>query len=221
MQTPAVDPTTDTPHLRQRLLEIFDDQALTQFCYDRDDFKPVLSSFGAGHSMGEKVQRLLEFSDRRGLRATLVYEVNTMLETQPSTPPGPSQPASAANGSLSWRRTWLIGAVALLLGILGNLLAAWLQKDVLQDSFTPLRIGLIAGLAVLGLLVGAWLERPRAAANNSQPHMTTIHNVTAGAGGEVGVEAPADSSLSVDDVHASLGGKVKIKLGDAGHKDAT
>lgn len=220
MQTPAIDPTTDTPHVRQRLLEIFDDQALTQFCYDHDDFKPALSNFGTGQGIGQKVQALIEFADRRGLRTSLIREVNTMLETPPGAPRRPTQPAPAANGAPSWRRTWLIGAVALLLGIVGNLLAAWLQKDVLQDSFTPSRIGLITGLAVLGLLAGAWLERSRPANQSDDRHKTEIHDVSAHTGGEVGVEAPADSSLSVDDVRASLGGKVKIKINNANPKDA-
>ncbi|MFZ2615495.1 MAG: hypothetical protein WA077_05865 [Anaerolineae bacterium] len=220
MQTSAIDPTTDTPHLRQRLLEIFDDQALTQFCYDRAEFKPVLSSFGTGQGIGQKVQALIEFSDRRHLRDTLIREVNTMPENPSAAAPRPPLPNDTAPEGLSWRQAWLIGAVALLIGILGNLLAAWVQRDLLQDSFTPLRIGLIVGLAALGLLAGAWLERPRPAAEGTARHNTDIHDVSAHSGGEVGVEAPANADLRVDDVHAGLGGRVKIKINNPTHKDA-
>lgn len=218
--TAIIDPTTDTPGLRQRLLEIFDEQALIQFCYDRAEFRPALSAFGAGQGIGQKVQHLLEFSDRRHLRDALVREVNAMLANPSAAAPRPPRPDAAAPEGLSWRRAWLIGLVALGVGILGNLLASWVQKDVLQDSFTPLRIGLIIGLAVLGLLAGVWLERSQSASQNTHRHRTDIHDVSAGAGGQVGIEAPANADLRVDDVHASLRGKVKIKINGANDKDA-
>lgn len=218
MNTSPIDATTRSAALRQRLLETFDDQSLVQFCYDHAEFKPALSLFGSGQGLGEKVQRLLEFSDRRGLRDQLISEVNNQLAKPP--PPAP-QPGSTAGGYGSWPRAWLIGLVALLIGILGNLLAAWVQKAVLQDSFTPLRVGVILGLALLALLVSAWLERPRPNSGGSAAHATTIHDVTARVGAEVGVEAPSGANLAIDDVHASVGSKVKIKISANRSEDAS
>jgi cadmium resistance protein CadD (predicted permease) len=41
---------------------------------------------------------------------------------------------------------WVGGFVGFLLGVGGNLLATWIQQDLLKNSFTPLRIGLITHL---------------------------------------------------------------------------
>ncbi len=47
-----------------------------------------------------------------------------------------------------------IGAIAgFFLGICGNLVASWIQQDVLSDSFTPLRIGLIVVCSIIGIFV--------------------------------------------------------------------
>lgn len=43
-------------------------------------------------------------------------------------------------------------------GILGNLLAAWIQQEAWGDAFTPLRLALTLGGGVLVLLLLAWLD---------------------------------------------------------------
>ncbi len=50
------------------------------------------------------------------------------------------------------------GAVGLVLGVLGNLIAGWIQKDILRNSFTPLGMILIVALTIIGIVVGAWLQ---------------------------------------------------------------
>jgi uncharacterized membrane protein YeaQ/YmgE (transglycosylase-associated protein family) len=45
------------------------------------------------------------------------------------------------------------GIVGFLLGIVGNLLATWIQQDLLQNSFTPVRISLIILCSIFGIFV--------------------------------------------------------------------
>lgn len=48
---------------------------------------------------------------------------------------------------------WIGGIAGFLLGICGNLVAAWIQQDVLNNSFTPLRIGLIILCSLIGIVI--------------------------------------------------------------------
>jgi uncharacterized membrane protein YeaQ/YmgE (transglycosylase-associated protein family) len=48
---------------------------------------------------------------------------------------------------------WIGGVAGFLLGVCGNLLATWIQQDLLANSFTPLRISLIILCSILGTLV--------------------------------------------------------------------
>jgi hypothetical protein len=50
------------------------------------------------------------------------------------------------------------GTVSFILGILGNLLAAWVQQRILGNDFTGPWLILIELLTLTGLLFGAWLE---------------------------------------------------------------
>lgn len=57
------------------------------------------------------------------------------------------------------KRYILIGAVVgFFLGICGNLIAAWIQQDVISNSFSPLRIGIIVLCSFVGAFVIATLE---------------------------------------------------------------
>lgn len=49
--------------------------------------------------------------------------------------------------------------VGFFLGISGNLIAAWIQQDILQDSFTPLKITIIFLLTIIGIVIGASLDK--------------------------------------------------------------
>jgi hypothetical protein len=55
-----------------------------------------------------------------------------------------------------------------MVGVLGNLVAAWIQQDLLKNSFTPARIGIILGLTLLGIIIGAWWTRRQAATQTTQ-----------------------------------------------------
>lgn len=48
---------------------------------------------------------------------------------------------------------WIGGVAGFLLGICGNLLASWIQQDILENSFTPIRISLIILSAILGGII--------------------------------------------------------------------
>lgn len=46
------------------------------------------------------------------------------------------------------------GFVGLALGILGNLIASWLEHDILKDEFLPWNLVAIIGLTLIGILLG-------------------------------------------------------------------
>jgi hypothetical protein len=50
------------------------------------------------------------------------------------------------------------GVIGFLLGICGNLVATWIQVDVIKNSFSPLRIGLIILCSLTGIFIMANLE---------------------------------------------------------------
>src|SRR5205823_5481104 len=58
----------------------------------------------------------------------------------------------------------IYGVVGLFIGaavdLLINLLAAGIQHRFILDQFNAEALGILAGLAVLGLLIGYWLGRP-------------------------------------------------------------
>ena len=50
------------------------------------------------------------------------------------------------------------GLLGFGLGVLGNLIAAWIQQDVIQNSFNPLSIVIIIALTISGVVIGAQLQ---------------------------------------------------------------
>lgn len=57
------------------------------------------------------------------------------------------------------KRALLGGVVAFLLGLVGSLVAAWIQKAWLQDTFSPLTVAALVALSVIGIILGARLDR--------------------------------------------------------------
>jgi uncharacterized membrane protein YeaQ/YmgE (transglycosylase-associated protein family) len=53
---------------------------------------------------------------------------------------------------------WIGAAAGLIVGICGNLLAAWIQEDLLKNAFGPIQIGLIVLCGVIGIFIVVWLE---------------------------------------------------------------
>jgi len=53
------------------------------------------------------------------------------------------------------------GVLAFVLGVLGNLTAAWIQEEVIEDAFTTNRLLIILTLTVAGILGAAWIESRR------------------------------------------------------------
>jgi len=59
-------------------------------------------------------------------------------------------------GKLTKRLVWLL--LAFVVGLAGNLIAAWIQNDVLQNLFTPRRLAVTGLLVILVLILLAWKE---------------------------------------------------------------
>ncbi len=65
---------------------------------------------------------------------------------------------------------YLIGAITgFILSILGNLLATWIQQELLQNIFTPTSIVFIISCTILGIIIGARLENQRSVPSSSLP----------------------------------------------------
>lgn len=53
---------------------------------------------------------------------------------------------------------WIGGLVGFFIGIGGNLISAWIQQDLLKNSFTPLRIFAIILCSFAGILIMKIIE---------------------------------------------------------------
>ena len=66
--------------IRKLLTDAFSDEELEQFCYDNAEFGPVAEQFSTGMSKTQKIQRLIEFCQRKVLMERLLTLVK---EEQP------------------------------------------------------------------------------------------------------------------------------------------
>jgi hypothetical protein len=71
-------------HLREILTSTFSDEELSHFCYDH--FRAVYEQFADGMSKTSKVQRLIEYCERRGAAAHLLMLVQSSATGLPSGP---------------------------------------------------------------------------------------------------------------------------------------
>jgi len=63
---------------------------------------------------------------------------------------------------LPLRTAMILGSVlGFLVGVLGNLVAGWIQQDLLGNAFTLPWIAVVLLLTTAGLGAGAWLQRPQ------------------------------------------------------------
>ncbi len=79
-------------------------------------------------------------------------------------------------------RGYVVGAlVGFMLGILGNIVAAWVQKDVLKDLFTVERLVFILLLTVCGLAISALIEQrsnsPASTSRTSRTHTNDLSSI--------------------------------------------
>ena len=78
-------------------------------------------------------------------------------------------------------RSIAFAIIGFLLGVLGNLFAAWIQQSVLQDSFTPSSVTLIISLTIIGIVAGTYIDRnkPKAPLLTKQINSRIIYWVIA------------------------------------------
>lgn len=60
--------------------------------------------------------------------------------------------------SKSYTISMLSGLLFFILGVLGNLVAAWYQEKAISEQFTTNHIVIIVLLAILGMIAAAWVE---------------------------------------------------------------
>jgi len=124
--------------------------------------RPVLPIFLA--ALRDRYQEGDALRDELGALAEAVQSTLVVASDLPPTKRGQAdvvgKQTSDQNGQTGQYLVILAGAlVGLLTGVLGNLLAAWIQQDVLYNSFTLINIISIIVLTAVGLVVGVLLQR--------------------------------------------------------------
>jgi uncharacterized membrane protein YfcA len=76
----------------------------------------------------------------------------------PNASPESSDVPNSPKKGLRFKRIFAMGVVTFILGVLGNLVAAWLQENVLSNAFTPLRVFVILLVTLTGVLLTAVLD---------------------------------------------------------------
>jgi hypothetical protein len=90
-----------------------------------------------------------------GLNVLEVPEIHPGSDTPPQ-----DQPSSSRRDSNEQNLVVLASAVlGFLTGVLGNLLAGWIQQDILRNTFTATSIVSIVLLTIAGLVAGVVLRR--------------------------------------------------------------
>ncbi|MGD8626024.1 MAG: hypothetical protein PVJ34_15915 [Anaerolineae bacterium] len=74
--------TVQSAVIRNLILDSFTAQELKEFCQDRPVFRPALRKFGPKSTMEERVDALLEFSEKRVLIQTLLSEIQSVNPRQ-------------------------------------------------------------------------------------------------------------------------------------------
>jgi hypothetical protein len=74
-------------------------------------------------------------------------------------PPSHSVQPGHAQSAINWSWPFLVSGLNFLAGVLGNLLAAWIQQDVLGNVFTFPRIAAISFLTMVVLVTGVLMQR--------------------------------------------------------------
>ena len=100
-------PAYDLKTVRRLLTAAFGDEELNQFCLENSEFRPVYEQFSAGMSKTQKIQRLIEYCERKVLMKRLLALVkeehadqyaefeNELAEAGQKAPPASSLPPSA------------------------------------------------------------------------------------------------------------------------------
>ena len=65
-------PAYDLKTVRRLLTAAFGDEELNQFCLENSEFRPVYEQFSAGMSKTQKIQRLIEYCERKVLMKRLL-----------------------------------------------------------------------------------------------------------------------------------------------------
>jgi hypothetical protein len=65
-------PAYDLKTVRKLLTAAFGDEELNQFCLENPEFRPVYEQFSAGMSKTQKIQRLIDYSERKVLMKRLL-----------------------------------------------------------------------------------------------------------------------------------------------------
>lgn len=69
----------------------------------------------------------------------------------------------------SYRFIFIGGLLGFVLGVLGNLLAAWFEGVILGNAFTTGRVAAIIAIAIGGLIIAAWWDWRHSTSNVASP----------------------------------------------------
>jgi hypothetical protein len=175
--------------LRAFIVKHFDREELRTLCYDLGVDFDSLGGEGKAAKARELVAYMVRHSRLEELVAAVSQRRKTAWETQGldellaqpsgSTPgttgqiqsgtqiehaerersTGATDEAQESRATLASASPLISGLIGFLVGVLGNLIAAWIQQDLLANAFTLPRIALIVFLAAVGLGAGVWIQR--------------------------------------------------------------
>lgn len=98
-------------------------------------------------------------SDREAEMTRLVKSLRSLVESgTPLKLPG-KPPSNQLDRPVPYFLAFASAVVGFAVGVLGNLVAAWIQEDILHGTFTPTGIAATVVLTVIGLVMGVWLQR--------------------------------------------------------------
>lgn len=143
----------DTVTMRDRLNTMLDGADLDALCLDH--FSSIYSKFSPGMRKDEKTTLLLDYCRRNPdqwnrLESLIQSDVQTRQQHRPSI---------SSQSHTNYGLLLVGGVVGFVMGVLGNLVAAWIQHELLQDVFTPERVVIILGLTIVGLLLAFLIDK--------------------------------------------------------------
>ena len=132
-----------------------------------------------GQTKSSRIRSLLTLLETRGRLNELTAwiqthrpDINLDAPLPPTSHPQTTPPPAPSPSRL---RHYLLGGIlGFITGILGNLIAAWIQTDWMNNQFTTWGITILLILTIIGITIAAFLERGSTATGHSdQPTATS------------------------------------------------
>jgi len=113
---------------------------------------------GSGGLIEITVVAIKIVKDRRQLQPEISTD-DALASAEGAQPAFPSDSSRQPRSVVNWSWPLVASGLSFLVGVSGNLLAAWIQQDLLRNAFTFNRILVILVLTAVALIAGVWTQR--------------------------------------------------------------